>query len=108
MAQLRTVIRCACSQSLQGIFAIVPVSLCLCMSGLLVRWFIVLHGCLHLIWEEVAWSVVGAVRPRVFRLSLRVAGFDVDCVGGGTGFVGMVVRGILVLQAKVGWWIVVR
>ena len=80
----------------------VPVSLCLCMSGLLVRWCIVLHGGLHLIWKEVVKSVVGSVRPRVFRLSLRVAGFGADCVGGGAGVVGMVVRGVLVLLATVG------
>ena len=102
MAQLRTVIRCAFPQSLQRIFAIVPVSLCLCMSGLLVRWCGVLHCGLHLIWKEVAWSVVGADRPIVFRLSLRFAGFGADCVGGGAGLIGIVVRGALVLLAKVG------
>ena len=61
-----------------------------------------LHGGLHLIWKEVAKSVVGAVRPRVFRLSLRFAGFGAECVGGGAGVVGMVVRGVLVLHATVG------
>ena len=62
----------------------------------------VLQGGLHLIWKDVARSVLGAVRPRVFRLGLRFAGFDADCVGGGAGFVGIVVRGVLVLLAKVG------
>ena len=47
-------------------------------------------------------SVVGAVRPRVFRLSLRFAGFVADSVGGGAGVVGIVVRGVLVLAVTVG------
>ena len=101
-AQLRTVINCACSPSLQNIFAIVPVPVCLCMSGLFDRWWIVLHGGLHLTWKDKVVSVVGVDRPTVLRLSLRLAGFGSVGGVGGLGLTASVVREASFVVTQVG------
>ena len=90
-----------------------PVSACLCMAGLQVRWWVPLQGGLHLIRNALVRSLVGADLPSVLRLSLRLcvsgvvavngrvgaAGVMVVAVGGGAGWAGvagLVARGVRV------------
>ena len=75
-----------------------PVSAYFCMSGLRVRWWVILHGGLHLIRKALVWSLEGVDLPSVLRLRLRLVVLGSAEVSGGAGVAGVegvVVRGVL-------------
>jgi hypothetical protein len=73
----------------------VPVSACLCMSGLQVRWWMLLHGGLHLIRKALVRSLVGPDLPRVLRLSLRLCESVVAVVKGRVGLAGVLAVAVM-------------
>ena len=92
--------RCAVLQLLQRILAMAPVSACLCMSGLQVRWWVLLHGGLHLIRNALVRSLVRADLPRVLRLSLRFCESGVAAVNGRVGCAGVLA---VAVNGWAGW-----
>ena len=78
----------------------VPVSARLLMSGLQVRWWVFLHGGLHLIRNALVGSLVGADLPSVLRLSLRLCVSGVAAVGGRVGWAGVLV---VAVKGWAGW-----
>jgi hypothetical protein len=82
----------------------VPVSACLCMSGLQVRWWMLLHGGLHLIRKALVRSLVGPDLPRVLRLSLRFCESVVAVARERVGLAGMLAVAVM---GRAGWAVVV-
>ena len=81
----------------------VPVSAYFFMSGLQVRWWMLLQGGLHLIRKALMRSLVGRDLPRVLRLSLRFCESVVALATGRVGLAGMLAVAVI---GRAGWAVV--